>query len=297
MVFKEVVSQYGKQVEKVLSEGKHGVFVVTDTNNNKTVMKILSRKGKYEANAISEEHVADLIYDQKPKHIIPVVSITVTDDHYIMEYEHATKDLLDYYGELCDTKKEIEDDLVFEYSKSILLAIDFIHSNKLAHMDIKAANLVIKENGELCLIDFDLCIRNKPTYSVRGTDRYFSPEIKRLDKIWDDLTEEQKNDPKNYYDPQKSDVYSAGLTILELYDNDCSQTNIDNIFKHKNEYPFFDLLSKMLKVDPNERYTIKQCLEHEVFQESDDDSDVDELDDVDEISDVGELKKSVCTII
>jgi len=67
------------------------------------------------------------------------------------------------------------------------------------------------------------------------------------------------NDSLNGY-LQKNDVYSLGITLYEFLD---SYTNVINI---KKDLRLNDLLKKMLKLDPNERFNALQCLHHPYFK-------------------------------
>lgn len=59
---------------------------------------------------------------------------------------------------------------------------------------------------------------------------------------------------------QKGDVYSLGITLYEfLY----SYTDVINI---KKDLRLYDLLQKMIDINPNNRYNVLQCLHHPYFK-------------------------------
>jgi hypothetical protein len=59
---------------------------------------------------------------------------------------------------------------------------------------------------------------------------------------------------------QKGDVYSLGITLYEfLY----LYTNVVNI---KKDLRLYDLLQKMIDINPNNRYNVLQCLNHPYFK-------------------------------
>ncbi|KAG0447175.1 hypothetical protein HPP92_028487 [Vanilla planifolia] len=91
----------------------------------------------------------------------------------------------------------------------ILLGLSYLHSHKIVHRDIKPGNLLINTAGEIKIADFGVSkiMRQPlgPCVSYVGTSAYMSPE---------------RFDPESYggkYDPYAADVWSLGLTVLELH--------------------------------------------------------------------------------
>lgn len=63
----------------------------------------------------------------------------------------------------------------------ILKAFSYIHENKKVHRDIKPSNIMIRPNGEICVIDFGIVkdmatSTGKTVGTIVGTDGYMSPE-------------------------------------------------------------------------------------------------------------------------
>jgi len=89
------------------------------------------------------------------------------------------------------------------------LGLLYLHSHSIIHGDLKAANILIDENGQACLSDFGLSkikmhtstLRSfKPDLSQHGTARWMSPE-QMLDGVTNNET----------------DIYSFGMTMYEIY--------------------------------------------------------------------------------
>lgn len=57
------------------------------------------------------------------------------------------------------------------YSSQIVLALQFLHSKKVAYRDLKPENIMVRKNGYIKLIDFGLGKRLKEnkTYTLCGT--------------------------------------------------------------------------------------------------------------------------------
>ena len=92
----------------------------------------------------------------------------------------------------------------------IATGLDFIHSKKLVHRDIKHDNILISSNGRIKLSDFGLCKETSTnhTFSVSGP-------LKGT-RFW--MAQELLNVPSNNSTPIrgsiKSDIFSAGCVFF-----------------------------------------------------------------------------------
>jgi len=64
------------------------------------------------------------------------------------------------------------------YAASIVLALEFLHGRRIAHLDLKSENCLIDSQGYLKLIDFGLAQKiNGYSYAVCGTPMFMAPEV------------------------------------------------------------------------------------------------------------------------
>ncbi len=80
--------------------------------------------------------------------------------------------------------------------QTIAEALDFVHSKKIVHHDIKPDNLLLTEGGTLKISDFGIA------NTGAGTRAYMSPEA----MAWDD----------NSVFDGRVDIYALGVTLMEL---------------------------------------------------------------------------------
>ncbi|OQA28795.1 MAG: Serine/threonine-protein kinase PknL [Verrucomicrobia bacterium ADurb.Bin345] len=94
-------------------------------------------------------------------------------------------------------------DNVLSLMRQLAEALLYIHNNGFLHLDVKPENILIRNDGHLVLIDFDLAIPTKRwrkrIRQLPGTPSYIAPET---------LTTRMVN--------EKSDVYSFGVTCYEM---------------------------------------------------------------------------------
>lgn len=104
-------------------------------------------------------------------------------------------------------------------------ALEFIHSNKIVHMDLKPANVIVTNSLTLKLTDFGCSIKliDNPsdTYIshrwTAGTWFYRAPELFRADKL--------NTTQRKYSVTPKCDIYSLAILMWQLLTRDSPYNN------------------------------------------------------------------------
>ena len=115
------------------------------------------------------------------KNIVKFYELIITEDGYYLVYELGLGgSLLDH---LQDKKKgKFEENEARVLILQIIEAVEYMHSQNVVHLDIKPANIVIKEGGNhVRLIDFGVsrnCDQQDVLTTGAGTKDYYPPEKK-----------------------------------------------------------------------------------------------------------------------
>ena len=73
-------------------------------------------------------------------------------------------------------KGKFDEETVKLYAAEIVLALEYLHNNKILYSDLKLENLLIDADGHILLTDFGLSQIEKGTFEAYGTREYMAPE-------------------------------------------------------------------------------------------------------------------------
>jgi len=163
--------------------------------------------------------------------------------------------------ELVNLHKFSEAEVLY-VAKNILHALDFLHENLLAHRDLKSGNIMIDIYGSVKLIDFGLCsdISQGEVVHMVGSPFWMAPEMIRKQlhglpvDIWSFgicLMETANGQPPN----STSSIYAMFVSATIGYPEPFTE-------KEKWTQDFKDFITNCLIINPKERWTVKQLLQH-----------------------------------
>ncbi|MDO4623184.1 MAG: protein kinase [Eubacteriales bacterium] len=238
-----------------LNEGAAGeVFLAWHLNLGKYVVvkKIKERfLGK-----INERQEADILKKLHHGNIPQVYDFVQMEEAVYTVIDHVDGMTLQQYIERGDFFPEAE---IIRLMRQMLDALSYMHSQKppVIHNDIKPANVMIRKDGNLCLIDFNISFGEYDKKDMKGYTRGFaSPEQEERMR--------RCSTGGNYRDiviDGRSDLFSMGACFYYLMTGDLATERMKNgwpLWDHNIQYPYSEqlreIISGLLQVRCEDRF-------------------------------------------
>eukprot|EP01018_Ginkgo_biloba_P034997 Gb_17287 [translate_table: standard] len=284
------------EILKPISRGAFGrVFLAKKrTTGDLFAIKVLRKADMVRKNAV-ESIIAErdiLISVRNPFVVRFFYSFTCRENLYlVMEYLNG--------GDLYSLLRNLgclEEDMARVYVAEVVLALEYLHSLRVVHRDLKPDNLLIAHDGHIKLTDFGL----SKVGLINSTDDLSGPAVSGTIPLGEDdhqlSASEQSHQRErrqnrsavgtpDYLAPEillgtghgeTADWWSVGVILFELltgippFNAEHPQTIFDNILNRKIPWPHVpeemsyqakDLIDKLLTEDPNQRLGAKGAAE------------------------------------
>ena len=257
---------------KELGRGSFGkVFLATHKNTKVNyALKVIDKNNKHNEEKPYIEREIEIMYTLKHPNCIRLYGNFEDDSFFYFIMEYAPKGNL--YNLIRANKNEgLDKVLVANMMKDIISAVHYLHNMNppIIHRDIKPENILLTKDNKVRLTDFGwanyLNLDDEQRTTLCGTPLYLAPEMI-----------ERTGHGKNV------DIWCLGVLLFELLvgkppfsGGNNKDLLIKNILRVKILWPKYpqkeidkdakDLISKILKYDPQQRISIEEMIKHPFF--------------------------------
>jgi len=292
----EDILKLGYQKVRVLGAGTYGTVWKCLRKEDQRFVAVKHMKFDAQEDGIPSTALREITILKELNHpnIVRLLNIVYSNEKLFLVLEHCSKDLKKLYSL---KRQPFHAMLVKSFAFQLLKGIDFCHSNRVLHRDLKPQNILINADGILKLADFGLSRAVQILPAKRLTREvitlwYRAPEILLGARSYD----------------ASVDIWSAGLIIGEMIKGAplaAGDSEVDQLFKifrifgtptegncpgvtslphFQSIFPKFpptdlssslpplaptkaiDLLDNLIQYDPKSRVCAQDCLKHPYFR-------------------------------
>lgn len=249
----------GYRLLDLVGEGSFGkVWKARKIGALQTVaIKLIPKAGKKEKDLKSLRQEIDILRTLRHDNIIQMLDAFETASDFCVVTEFAQGELF----EIVESDTNLSEDVVQTIAQQLVGALNYLHSNRIIHRDMKPQNILLATDGTVKLCDFGFArAMSHNTFvltSIKGTPLYMAPE----------LVQER---PYTH----TVDVWSLGVILYELFVGKPPfyTTSIYSLIKKiVNDAPTFppnmsgsfkSFIKGLLEKDPKKRLDWPELLNH-----------------------------------
>ena len=206
-----------------------------------------------------------IMYKLDHPYIIKLANHFEDDEDFCLIMQYASKGQL--YSQIKRLKR-LDQKQAAQYMREIISAVNYLHTRNppIIHRDIKPENILLDSEGICKLADFgwsNFEEGNKQRETYCGTPEYLAPEM--INKSGHD---------------ESIDIWSLGVLLFEMltgktpFNFKGDRNQLYNSIKTlkivwTDDFPPLakDLISKILRLQPKDRLTLAQIIDHQWFKE------------------------------
>ncbi|CAK63641.1 unnamed protein product (macronuclear) [Paramecium tetraurelia] len=230
--------------DKILGKGAYGIVLLAKTLNSGKQFdaKIINKKSLSPTDIVNLRNEINIQSKLSHANIVSMVDACEDNDYLYMLLEYCNGGCLFTNMQL---NGPLNEEKAYKYFVQIVQAVQYLHSNKILHRDIKLSNLLLDKEDQIKLADF--------TWSTSLSLGYSSPQICGT-------TEEMPPEViKKGFQNQKLDIWSLGIVLYEKLHNDLPK-NGQFFLKQGISEECKQLMKQMLEVDMAKRPSAEEIL-------------------------------------
>ncbi|OZJ04965.1 hypothetical protein BZG36_01730 [Bifiguratus adelaidae] len=160
-------------------------------------------------------HEISLLKDLDHPNIVQYLGFDITDEYANIFLEYVSGGSI---ASILHKVGALDEAITRNFTRQILLGLDYLHERNILHRDIKGANILVDQDGVCKISDFGLSKKNHDAYdpeskmSFQGSIFWMAPEV-------------VKNQPYS----AKIDIWSLGCLVVEMITGQRPWLSLDNI--------------------------------------------------------------------
>ncbi|MGE5343770.1 MAG: serine/threonine protein kinase [Candidatus Omnitrophota bacterium] len=240
---KDIIGKY-KIIRKIGSGGFGTVYLAEDTIlKTLRAIKVPHRHGTQMEKTFQECIVQTKLLDHP--HIVKLLTVDIVESNVLMVMEYVQGTDLE---KTLDDKDKLDARVALRYFKQLLSALEFAHSQRVIHRDIRPSNILINDEDNIKITDFgtSILLNERPYATTRiGSPPYMAPEQFEGRAVY------------------ASDIYSAGCLFYEMVSGlpPIVMANPMEIYKKAKSKSFTPLIKKVPTLPPELNGIINKTLE------------------------------------
>lgn len=228
---------------------------------------VVIKKVKENCTSLTNNRIeVDILKGLRHTYLPQVYDFIEMDDGIFTVMDYISGYDLKYY---IDNGYQFSEEQLLVWLKQLCQVLDYLHTRKrkIIHCDIKPGNIMITEEGNVCLIDFNISLDGENNKDLVGLSSFYaSPEqIRKAEhKMRYGSGEQVKMD-------EKTDIYSLGAVFYYLISGHRPETRSGYVYPLKSmEHPYSEALvnivDKAMEMEPSRRFKsaakMLEALEH-----------------------------------
>ena len=293
-ISKDPSERYSK-LEK-LGEGTYGVVYKAKDTVTDQIVALKKIKLENETDGVPSTAIREIALLKELKHpsIVDLKDIVHTEDKLYLIFEYLDYDLKKFMNK----NGPLTTHQVKSFLYQLTSGIEYCHSHRIMHRDLKPQNLLIDKNGKLKLADFGLArafgLPMKTYTHEVVTLWYRAPEILLGSKQYNTTVDVWSIGCIFAEMAQKKPLFAGDSEIDEIFKifrvlgtpTEETYSNLSSLPEFKASFPKFkpqkledyaknldkdglDLLSKMVALEPSKRISCRAILQHPYFNDLD----------------------------
>ncbi len=237
-ILEEIGRGSGGTVFKAYHNRLHKIVVLKKINNPKR-------------SAMRNRQEVDILKNLNHTYLPQVLDFFETDEGIFTVMSYIPGKSL---KQLAEEGRKFSRSELLKWGMQLCSALNYLHTRKIpiVHGDIKPSNIMLKPDGDICLIDFNISFFLDENTVLGYTDGYTSPEQYMA------FSAKRKRENSRIVINDKADIYSVGATLYYLATglkrSDFNRTvNMEKLTEALGR-PFAEVVRKAVESEPAARY-------------------------------------------